>query len=268
MSERATARHRSTQRPATPLSDIADSLTGQFATLTSPLTAVGKTGLALSMSSGLIAGAAVPAMADAAVVSTTGQVAESTVATAAVPSSALTSPLALSTQDGSLSAPAGAKVTFEKSAFTPVERQELPAAAKPPAGASTSLAIPGASTAPGAAVNGSAVLAIAARYVGTPYLYGGTTPNGFDCSGYTGYVYRQLGVTLPRTANEQLNATRQISRADAQPGDLLFFVSGGQAYHNGIYAGGNLMYDSPRSGKSVSKREIWSANVVFTRVTG
>jgi cell wall-associated NlpC family hydrolase len=63
-------------------------------------------------------------------------------------------------------------------------------------------------------------------------------------------------------------ATRRISRSEARAGDLVFFVSGGRAYHNGIYAGNGLMYDSPRSGKTVQKRAIWDATVVFTRVTG
>ena len=81
-------------------------------------------------------------------------------------------------------------------------------------------------------------------------------------------MYAQLGISLPRTANEQMNATRRVSQSGARPGDLVFFVSGGRAYHDGIYAGNGMTYDSPRSGKSVSKREIWDATIVFGRVTG
>lgn len=110
-------------------------------------------------------------------------------------------------------------------------------------------------------------MAVAARYMGVPYVWGGTTPKGFDCSGYVRYVYAQLGVSLPRTADQQLNATTQIPRSQAQPGDLVAFVSGGAAYHIGLYAGKGMMYDAPRPGRSVSKREIWSANVIFTRVS-
>jgi cell wall-associated NlpC family hydrolase len=121
--------------------------------------------------------------------------------------------------------------------------------------------------APAGSARGSSVLAVAARYVGTPYIYGGTTPRGFDCSGYVGYVYRQLGVRLPRTANQQMHATHRVSRSQARPGDLVFFVSGSRAYHVGIYAGGGKMYDSPRTGKTIQKRAIWSASVVFGRVT-
>ncbi|WP_308470035.1 C40 family peptidase [Kineococcus rubinsiae] len=113
------------------------------------------------------------------------------------------------------------------------------------------------------------VLAIADQYVGVPYVWGGTTPAGFDCSGYTGFVFRQLGVALPRTANAQMLATPRVSPAEARPGDLVFFLSSsGRAYHNGIYAGDGYMYDSPRAGKSVSKRKIWSAAVVYHRAIG
>jgi cell wall-associated NlpC family hydrolase len=125
-----------------------------------------------------------------------------------------------------------------------------------------------AKSTPAGSVRGSSVLAIAARYLGTPYLYGGTTPHGFDCSGYTRYVYHQLGKSLPRTANEQMQATHRISRAQARPGDLVFFVSGSRAYHVGIYAGGGMMYDAPHTGARVGKRAIWDAAVVFGRVTG
>jgi len=120
---------------------------------------------------------------------------------------------------------------------------------------------------PSGSARGSSVLAIAARYRGTRYLYGGMTPRGFDCSGFTGYVYRQLGIHLPRTANQQMLATHRIPRSQARRGDLVFFVSGGRAYHVGLYAGDGMMYDAPRTGKTVSKRAIWDAAVVFGRVT-
>jgi len=118
----------------------------------------------------------------------------------------------------------------------------------------------------GATVGGSSVLAVAARYVGISYRMGGTSPSGFDCSGYVQYVYRLLGVSLPRTTDQQLAAVTRIPRLQARPGDLVFFMSGRGAYHVGIYAGGGMMYDSPRTGKRVSKRAIFSSNVVFGRV--
>ena len=110
-------------------------------------------------------------------------------------------------------------------------------------------------------VSGNAVLEIAARYVGTPYLSGGTTPAGFDCSGFTSYVYAQLGITLPRTSAGQKAAGTIVSRADAQPGDLIWSPG-----HISIYAGGNQQVDSPRPGKTIQFRDIWQSSPVFIRI--
>ncbi len=123
---------------------------------------------------------------------------------------------------------------------------------------------------PAAATSASAtaVMDTAASLVGTRYVWGGTTPAGFDCSGFTGYVMARHGISLPRTAQQQMNATRQVSAAEAAPGDLVFFVSGGRAYHNAIYAGNGLIYDSGSSGSTVLKRKMWPAQVVYTRVLG
>lgn len=115
--------------------------------------------------------------------------------------------------------------------------------------------------APGSAEFGATVLAIAARYAGVPYVYGGTSPAGFDCSGYTSYVYAQVGIKLPRTSSEQRAATRRISRSEAVPGDLVFMPG-----HVGIYAGGGMMWDAPSSGGYVSKRPIYSSSATYGRV--
>ncbi len=112
-------------------------------------------------------------------------------------------------------------------------------------------------------VSGNAVLEIAARYVGVPYVSGGSTPSGFDCSGFTSYVYGQLGISLPRTSSAQHYAGQVISRADALPGDLIWSPG-----HVAIYAGGNTQIDAPRPGKTVQFRAIWQSSPVFIRVTG
>ena len=117
-----------------------------------------------------------------------------------------------------------------------------------------------AKTAPPAAANGNAILEIASQYVGTPYVWGGTTPNGFDCSGFTSYVYRQIGINLPRSSSQQGNVGTVVSRANAQPGDLIWSPG-----HIAIYAGNNQMIDAPRPGKTVQYRTIWQPNPKFNR---
>jgi len=169
----------------------------------------------------------------------------------------MAAPAGMQTIAAPLTAPAAATVTFETGAFKAV-----------PAKRSASSGAHGVGFVHagfGSAV-GSSVLSIASRYIGVPYRYGGTTPGGWDCSGAVGYIFSQVGVHLPRTANQQMLSSTRVSRSAARAGDLVFFLSGGHAFHVGIYAGGNMMYDSGRTGKSFSKREIWSSNVVFGRV--
>lgn len=115
---------------------------------------------------------------------------------------------------------------------------------------------------PGSAQFGASVLAIAARYNGIAYRYGGTTPAGFDCSGFTSYVLAQVGIDLTRTSGSQRAETTRISRSEAVAGDLVFMPG-----HVGIYAGNGMMWDSPRSGKDVSKRSVYSSSATFGRVS-
>ena len=111
------------------------------------------------------------------------------------------------------------------------------------------------------------VLREAAKLKGTPYRYGGTTTRGFDCSGYTGYVYKEAGKKLPRTSRQQYSASKHISRTAAKPGDLVFFKSGGgSVYHVGIYAGGNMLWHASKPGRPVAKAKIWTSSVAFGRI--
>ncbi|HHU09649.1 MAG TPA: C40 family peptidase [Intrasporangiaceae bacterium] len=108
------------------------------------------------------------------------------------------------------------------------------------------------------------VLSVAASLTGIPYRYGGSTPAGFDCSGYTQYVFKQVGISLGRTTHAQYAQTRPVS--NPQPGDLVFF-GGSSPHHVGIYAGNGMMYDSPRTGKSTVLRKIYtSSSHSFRRV--
>ncbi|MCL2606914.1 MAG: NlpC/P60 family protein, partial [Coriobacteriia bacterium] len=106
----------------------------------------------------------------------------------------------------------------------------------------------------------SEVVNIARQYLGTPYQWGGNGPNSFDCSGFTSYVFRQVGINLPRTSRAQINAGQRVSRADIQPGDLVFF--GDPIWHVGIYVGGGQMIHSPRPGQSVSFASAFCNNFV------
>ena len=79
--------------------------------------------------------------------------------------------------------------------------------------------------------------------MGYPYVYGGSSPKGFDCSGFTSYVYKQFGITINRTASTQLDNGTPVSMSELQPGDLVMFKKSGtgskRASHVGIYIGNN-----------------------------
>jgi peptidoglycan DL-endopeptidase CwlO len=93
-----------------------------------------------------------------------------------------------------------------------------------------------------------AAASIALRYLGVPYVWGGASPRGFDCSGLVMYVYAQLGISLPHYTVAQWGATSHISLSQAQPGDLVFFDGLG---HVGIYLGNNQFVHAPHTGTVV-----------------
>jgi cell wall-associated NlpC family hydrolase len=92
----------------------------------------------------------------------------------------------------------------------------------------------------------------AARLIGKPYRYGGSTPAGFDCSGLVQFSFRQAGIKLPRSTEEQRRASRPVRDSNLQPGDLLFFDQEGKKNsHVGIYVGRGQFVHAPSSGKQV-----------------
>lgn len=116
--------------------------------------------------------------------------------------------------------------------------------------------------APAPSSNASGVIGIAKQYIGTPYVYGGSTPAGFDCSGFTQYVFAKAGKSIPRVTTAQQAAATPVS--NPQPGDLVFF--GSPSYHMGIYLGDGMMIDAPRTGSSVSIRPVFSGVSGYGRV--
>jgi len=125
-----------------------------------------------------------------------------------------------------------------------------------------------AGTAPAAQYGG--VVGIAMRYLGVPYVWGGASPSGFDCSGFTMYVYAQVGVSLPHSAAAQYGYGVPVSRSQLQPGDLVFFNGLG---HMGLYIGGGQFIHAPHTGDVVkisSLSDSWYAStyVGARRITG
>jgi cell wall-associated NlpC family hydrolase len=94
------------------------------------------------------------------------------------------------------------------------------------------------------------IVRFARHYLGVPYSYGGTSPaSGFDCSGFTRFVYAHFGITLPHYSGAQFDRGRRVSRAGLRPGDLLFFDGLG---HVGMYIGHGLFIHAPHTGTRVS----------------
>ncbi|MET0659813.1 MAG: C40 family peptidase [Steroidobacteraceae bacterium] len=121
------------------------------------------------------------------------------------------------------------------------------ASAPPQSGAASSQAIPG---------RGEEVALRALAMIGTPYQYGGNGPQNFDCSGLVQYIYRGVGIEVPRTAAEQFEATQTVDLAQLRPGDLLFFRIHGRISHVAIYAGERRFVHAPQTGRTVELRPL------------
>lgn len=111
----------------------------------------------------------------------------------------------------------------------------------------------------------SAILSIANRYIGVPYVFGGSTPSGFDCSGFTRYVYSEAGIDLPRDAESQYGVGYSVSMANLRPGDLVFFSTYDSGIsHVGIYVGNHQFINASSDGVSIADMDssYWSARYI------
>lgn len=122
--------------------------------------------------------------------------------------------------------------------------------------------------------SGSAILAEAQKYLGTPYVYGGASPSGFDCSGFVYYVLKQVGFSAYRTPADQYSHGTFVDKSNLQPGDIVFFAGtyGSGISHVGIYAGSGQFIHSPNSRSTVSYSDLtsgyWSEHYYGARRIG
>ena len=131
-------------------------------------------------------------------------------------------------------------------------------------------AAPAAKEAP--ATTGSRIQSVLQRaltLLGTPYRWGGTTTDGFDCSGLVGYVFRSaLGIELPRVSRDMARSGEKVDRKSLVPGDLVFFGRRGRVDHVGIYLGDGRFVHAPRTGRDVTVSELdgyWGRKFVEAR---
>jgi cell wall-associated NlpC family hydrolase len=116
---------------------------------------------------------------------------------------------------------------------------------------------------PFSSVSAEQVLKVASQYVGTPYIFGGSNPRGFDCSGYVMFVFAQFGVELRHSVTAQARVGIIVSPEDARPGDVVIF---NDHSHNGIYAGNGQFYHAPQPGDTVKLAPIFDPRHYFIRL--
>jgi cell wall-associated NlpC family hydrolase len=251
------ARHRAARRPSTPLTALVSGPGARRSLLT-----VASSGLALTMAATTAAAAPQSSTTQALPqVDVTSLTSEALSALVTTPSVSVPADVSWSVEAVAAEAtpapepePAPAPVVERESATSrDTARAPLAEAAPPPEAAPA--------PAPAASASASAIVNIARQYIGVPYVSGGATPAGFDCSGFTQYVFAQVGISLPRTSSEQRYAGTQVSAAEARPGDLVWGPG-----HVGIYTGNGQHIAARSPGTALYESPIYISNPIFIRV--
>ena len=269
MTSRNLARHRKAARPLTPLSDAAPALrrglvvaasSGLALTMiTSAANAAGGNTQSLERSAGALGIGPATAKAEALITQNTPiEVDADVVADADTPATSEVATEAPGPSEEELAAQAAAEQAAEQAAAEQAQAEQAAAeqAQAAPAvstedEAAESTAVPASSAVPQGV--GSDAVAIGSNYLGTPYVWGGGGPGGFDCSGFVSYVYAQMGISLPHQSGDILNSGTVISASEARPGDILWWPG-----HVGIYAGdGQVLHSTPGPGVSITN--IWGS---------
>ena len=117
-----------------------------------------------------------------------------------------------------------------------------------------------------AAAFGKRVVEEASRHRGKPYQWGAVGPDRFDCSGFTLYVFKKFGKSLPHNSGQQYGSVRKVAKSEKRVGDLIFTYNSGGIYHVAIYAGNGNIWHSPHSGDVVKHSPMWSSSYYVGRV--
>ena len=244
------ARHRAACRPTTPFTALGQAVSGTAARR--GMLVAASSGLALTMAASTAVaapeGSALPQV-DVSALSSQARTALTVSPTVSVPADVeftvadltvqATPPKTTVAEQSDPVAEHVAAAEAEREAAAAAEAQAVAAARSTETASRSNNSAPDAQAeaaapapAPAQAASGNAIVDIAFRYVGTPYVYGGASPAGFDCSGFTWYVFQQVGINIPRSSGAQASAGTVVSAAEARPGDLVWWPG-----HVGIYLG-------------------------------